>query len=169
MSFSGTLSTEVNTVAQYRTLTMSGIIGGNITDLMHHGHADAAEFSTMSLTAVNVYSGKTILTNHAGVGTARLTLNATNNLPTTTTLFISTNSLVNLNFAGIQSVAGLYIAGIQQPSGTYGTNSVSYTNAVYFSGNGILNVGAITPPSNLALQLIPSETNQLFEINQLFK
>ena len=111
------------------------------------------------LSATNTYTGNTIVSN----GT--LQINNANALPSTTTLYLSTDTTNNLNFTGIDTITALYLNGVLQPNGTYGTNGVTYINTTYFTGNGILQVGII--PSSLRTLQIPYYQNQLFYQNQL--
>lgn len=88
------------------------------------------------------FNGTVYVTNTAG----QLQLDSSNSLNVNGTLYIDntvSNSAVNLNFSGQDTVAALYLNGSLQPLGTYGSSTSGATNtSPVFSGNGIINVSA---------------------------
>jgi len=79
------------------------------------------------------YTGETIITS----GTMRLS--GTARLPDSTTVRIASGAVLNLDFAGTDTVAGLYIGGLQKQPGTYGSlASTAVNKSADFRGSGIL-------------------------------
>lgn len=107
------------------------------------------------LRGTNTYSGDTT------ISTGTLSIKDISSLPELKTTRISTGAKMNLNYSGNILVDELYLNSVRQPRGTYGTNNVTYTNATYFTGNGILIVtqnSTTTIKTNL-VSFIYSSTN----------
>ena len=83
------------------------------------------------------YTGETVITS----GNMRLSGPA--RLPDSSTVRITTGAVLNLDFAGTDTVAALYLNGASMPPGTYGSVDSTATNkSADFLGAGILDVVA---------------------------
>jgi autotransporter-associated beta strand protein len=83
-------------------------------------------------------------------GTLKIDSGVANALANTATLSISGTGIVNLG-AGINDlITSLILGGTTQANGTYGSSLSSATNKLdqYFSGTGIITVGAVTIPGD---------------------
>ena len=135
--------TGTNTNLELQTLQagqygfyMNGAISlgtGSLT-LTGVGTAGSADFN---FSGTLNYTGETVFTS----GT--MILSGTARLPDSSTVRITSGAVLNLDFAGTDTVAALYLNGALKPAGTYGSlaSSATYKSAD-FVGNGILSVGS---------------------------
>jgi len=135
-----------------RGVTISSVIGSGVTDVTQNGTngivSSLMQYHIMPLTAAgNAYTGDTIINDS-------LFRTATNtSLPETTNVRIFGDAIFNLNFTGINDVAGLYFLGVEQSLGTWGAigNASTDFQSSFFTGTGALRVVAVPEPSSLAL------------------
>ena len=97
-----------------------------------------------ALTATNTYTGNTIV----GAGTLEL---VNPGLASASTVVVSNSAILQLDFAGTNTVAGLVLNGVSQPQGVYSAT----TSASFITGTGSLLVGATTAsnPTNILFSL----------------
>lgn len=101
------------------------------------GLANSGGFS-IKLTGNNTYSGDT------RVAAGTLMLSGVTRVPDASTVRIDSGAVLNLDFAGSDTVAALFLPGDPnpKPDGSYGSLASSATNkSADFLGNGILQVG----------------------------
>jgi len=103
-------------------LTLSGLINGG-------GSLVKTGPGTLTLTAMNTYTGDTIVSNG--------TLSITNYLCDTSSVYIVTGGILDLSFTGTDTNDYLYFDGKLQSPGIYG---YSMGNTNFFAGNGTLKV-----------------------------
>jgi autotransporter-associated beta strand protein len=126
---SGTLtSTSGFTLNGSGTTYCTAILAGSGVGLVKSGTG------TATLTAANTYTGNT----DVELGTLVLSKAC---LDDNSTVSISSGAVMNLAYAGSDTVKQLFIGGSQALAGTYGslTSSATFKSAT-FTGNGILNV-----------------------------
>ena len=124
------------------TTTLSGSIGG-VGNLIKTGAGNLA------VTGTNTYTGSTVVTNGILTVSSTGTLGAGDLIVAsgTTVILQNTNALVkeayvyddgvlNLNFAGTNTIDRLYIGGVSQPAGVWN----AARDATHFSGTGSLKV-----------------------------
>jgi len=110
------------------SLTINGVITGSGSIIKTGGQ-------TASLTASNSYAGNTIV--NAGI----LDLEQPG-LVANTTVIITNNAVLNLNFAGTNIIGALVLNGTNQSAGIYDATS----GAPFITGSGALQVVSTTPP-----------------------
>jgi autotransporter-associated beta strand protein len=140
--------TGTNTNLELKTLQSSQFgffMGGPISlgtgslTLTGIGTASSADFD---FSGTLNYTGETVITS----GTMRLSGPA--RLPDSSTVRITSGAVLNLDFAGTDTVAALYLNGALMPAGTYGSLASTATNkSADFEGAGILGVGGAPTPS----------------------
>jgi len=95
----------------------------------------------------NTYTGAT------SVEEGILSITDADSLSDTAALSIALGAVLDLNFAGIDTVTGLYLDGVSQATGTWGATGSGATNIddTYFTGSGLIEV--------LLAALIPGDAN----------
>ena len=82
------------------------------------------------------YSGET------HVVTGKLMLSGAARLHDASTVRVANGAVLQLDFAGVDTVGALFLGGVAMPVGTYGSlTSAAANKSAYFEGNGILYVG----------------------------
>lgn len=82
------------------------------------------------------YSGET------HVVTGKLMLSGNARLHDSSTVRVASGAVLQLDFAGVDTVGALFLGGVAMPDGTYGSlTSAAANKSAYFEGNGILHVG----------------------------
>ncbi len=125
---------------------LSGIVttgfGPLTTGITGTGSLTSTGSGTLTLTGVNTYSGDTT------VSSGTLTLGQINGSNEASTVSIASGAVLNLAFAGTDTVARLFINGVQQAAGDYTSAHPSGT----ISGVGTLRVatGNIVQPPGYA-------------------
>lgn len=152
-----------------RTITMGN--AGNSTNVVFSGQIFnggliKAGAGSLILSGTNIYSGSTVVSNgtltaaaDGALGTgnvtvlggATLTLSATNCINDSARLVLATNAVLNLNFAGTDTVAGISLNGgtTWLPFGSYSTTQLSALGRGSYTGSGRLLVeGFASDPAN---------------------
>ena len=111
--------------------------GGGALTLIKSNNASAA--GTLILSGANTYTGDTIV----NAGTLALT---TPYLANGADVRLYASSILQLDFAGTDTIRRLYIDGVQQSSGTWGAPDSGATNtSLLIAGKGLLNVTQSPP------------------------
>jgi fibronectin-binding autotransporter adhesin len=101
--------------------------------------------SIVNLSGTLNYTGETVVT----AGT--LKLSGTARMADSSTVRITSGAVLNLDFAGTDTVAALYLGGALMPVGTYGSLASTATNkSADFLGDGILSVSGASSYSTWA-------------------
>lgn len=132
----------------------AGVLGSGVHDVVRSGTqgGHSTDKGRLVLNATQDYTGDTFLEDSI------ILLTANTSLPTTTSVFLTDTGaagipLIQLNFTGINDVAGLYFEGVSQSPGTWGAidNFSTDFQSSFFTGTGALRVTAIPEPGSLAL------------------
>lgn len=133
-------------------LTVSGPIQLGTGGITIAGVANSGSYS-VKLSGTNSYSGET----HVMTGTLMLTGSA--RVSDASTVRIGNGAVLHLDFTGTDTVAALHLNGIVMSEGTYGSlTSTAANKSTYFSGNGILQVGAANNYASWAASQAPPVT-----------
>jgi hypothetical protein len=167
------------TTAGTSSLTLAGNISG--AGGVTLGNPGSGRFGTVSFNGTNTYTGATIIDGEtmivgnitgsssptASLGTGNVIVEATqgnttgllqiqsgvtNAIGDTATL--TDNGMVNLGAGVNERVGGLVINGVTQTTpGTYGSSAsgATFQNDTFFSGTGVITLGAVPEPTSLAL------------------
>jgi autotransporter-associated beta strand protein len=146
----GTGTATLSGSAVNRTLTVNSAVtinpaigdGGNTNGLIKAGSA------TLTLIGANTYTGNTTI----NAGTLVIS-QAT--ISTNSTVSVSNNAVLQLDFATTNRVGALVLNGVTQLGGIYNSN----TAAPYITGPGALEVSSLVP------SLPPNGTNLTFSVN----
>ncbi|MCA9236399.1 MAG: autotransporter-associated beta strand repeat-containing protein [Planctomycetales bacterium] len=116
------------------------IDGGGSGGSTNQSHVLKIGTGKLSLTGFNTYTGDTTVDGG--------TLSLTNPyLADTADVFISAGAILELLFAGPDTIDSLYLDGTPQPVGTYGAIGSGATfESAYFNGTGLLNVSTLGDP-----------------------
>jgi len=111
---------------------------------------------TLTLGGANTYTGDT------SVMAGTLSTTSAAMLADQAAVWIAAGAMMNLNFAGTDTIGGLYLNGVAQTEGTWGASGsgATYINDTYFSGTGVLLIEAALPP-------IPGDANGDQKVNDL--
>ncbi|BCU76029.1 hypothetical protein llg_07440 [Luteolibacter sp. LG18] len=132
LTLTSTAGTTFNTLDSVdlttaRNVTLSGVLSGA-------GSVVKTGAGTLTLSGTNTYTGDTVATG----GTLSL---ANASLADVADVKISNGAMLNLGFAGTDTIDELYIDGVQQASGTWGSPTSSAVNKTSrITGTGILQV-----------------------------
>ncbi len=115
--------------------TVTTGFGPLTTGITGTGSLTSTGGGTLTLTGLNTYSGNTT------VSSGTLTLGQINGSNEASTVSIASGAVLNLTFAGTDTVDKLFLNGVQQPAGVYGSGN---------SGGRITGTGTLTVSSNPA-------------------
>jgi autotransporter-associated beta strand protein len=124
-------------------LVHSGIGGDNAID----GGLTKQGSGTLTLTGTNTFTGSI----HVNAGT--LSINSAF-IADTASVYLLTDAILNLNYAGTDTIVSLFINDVAQDAGTYGRIGSGATfQSAFFTGDGLLNVtaSAVPEPSTYGL------------------
>ena len=178
--YTGTPTFTVNGVSQTVTPTLSSVIlaanssiGGTGNTTINGVVSGAFSLTkvgagTLTLAATNTYSGNTTVT----AGTLSLGAVNTSNEASTVTI-AAASALLQLNFAGSDTVDKLFIGATQQAAGTFGRGTTGATNgglgvgaldAYFAAGNGTLTVTS-GPPGGYSAWQTANSTAQAINLD----
>lgn len=171
--FNGTVSLEEAGAPAGRFFTINGTSAVTINGVIQNGSAQAAGLkytgsSTLTLNNTNTYSGETqmtiagstIVVGASGTlgtgsvrltaGTVTLTLSGPTQIASTATLFYVNTDIINLNYAGTDTIAGLTVDGVAQAAGVYGAGFINPDGV--FAGTGSITV--VPEPTTVAMMVL---------------
>ena len=116
--------------------TLSGVFSGSVANttagITGTGSLTSIGTGTLTLSGLNTYSGDTT------VSSGTLTLDQINGSNEASTVSIASGAVLNLTFAGTDTVDKLFLNGVQQPVGVYGSGN----SGGRISGTGTLTVSS---------------------------
>ncbi len=131
-------------VASGITETFSGVVGyAQTSNSMYMSFAKTGA-GTQILSGENTYTGDTTISG----GTLSITQKY---LFDTSSVYLTTGGLFNLDFTGSDTIGALYLDGAKMAAGTWGSSSsgAQHINDTFFSGTGSLYI--VPEPSSIAL------------------